>query len=406
MMAVAFSACRNDVDAALEHLRHAVALNPENRSLARQDPDLDALRDRAGRFKRRRSRRPASTAISRRTIGGSRRSRRPELDGTPRTLSGQGSVGVSMSDRPCRRPRRRQRHAHEVRAAQGAAPRRRACRSSITCCARRSRCSPRRPWWSLAIRPTVSGPRLGKRPGLRLCIAGAAARHRPRAAAGGAASSRDARGTLLLLSGDVPLLRRDDAAARWSSAHVATRRGGDGADGASSTDPTGYGRIVREGRRDRGDRRGQGRDAGRARDRRNQQRHLRVRPGAAVRRARGRSGRPTRRGSTTCPTSCGSTARRGLVVETVTLDDPREILGVNSRKELADVAAILRSTQERRADGGRRDDRRSGHGLDRPDVDDRAPTPSSIPTCTSKGRTRIGVGLRDSRRRPHRRLDG
>jgi tetratricopeptide (TPR) repeat protein len=44
MMAVV-SARRNDVAAALEHLRRAVSLNPENRSLARQDPDLDALRD-------------------------------------------------------------------------------------------------------------------------------------------------------------------------------------------------------------------------------------------------------------------------------------------------------------------------------------------------------------------------
>jgi Tfp pilus assembly protein PilF len=36
---------RQDPDAALEHLRQAVALNPENRSLARQDPDLESLRD-------------------------------------------------------------------------------------------------------------------------------------------------------------------------------------------------------------------------------------------------------------------------------------------------------------------------------------------------------------------------
>jgi tetratricopeptide (TPR) repeat protein len=47
MMAVA-SARRNDSAAALEHLRHAVSLNPENRSLARQDPDLEALRDEPG----------------------------------------------------------------------------------------------------------------------------------------------------------------------------------------------------------------------------------------------------------------------------------------------------------------------------------------------------------------------
>jgi bifunctional UDP-N-acetylglucosamine pyrophosphorylase/glucosamine-1-phosphate N-acetyltransferase len=32
---------------------------------------------------------------------------------------------------------------------------------------------------------------------------------------------------------------------------------------------------------------------------------------------------------------------RGIAVETLTIDDPREITGVNSRKELADVAAIL-----------------------------------------------------------------
>jgi len=47
MMAVV-SARRNDPAAALEHLRQAVSLNPENRSLARQDPDLDVLRDEPG----------------------------------------------------------------------------------------------------------------------------------------------------------------------------------------------------------------------------------------------------------------------------------------------------------------------------------------------------------------------
>src|SRR5258708_38842111 len=36
---------------------------------------------------------------------------------------------------------------------------------------------------------------------------------------------------------------------------------------------------------------------------------------------------------------------QGLAVETVSLDDPREILGVNSRRELADVTAILRSVR-------------------------------------------------------------
>jgi bifunctional UDP-N-acetylglucosamine pyrophosphorylase/glucosamine-1-phosphate N-acetyltransferase len=36
---------------------------------------------------------------------------------------------------------------------------------------------------------------------------------------------------------------------------------------------------------------------------------------------------------------------RGLAVETVSLEDPREILGVNSRRELADVTAILNATR-------------------------------------------------------------
>jgi tetratricopeptide (TPR) repeat protein len=47
MMAVA-STRRNDAARALDHLRQAVSLNPENRSLARQDPDLDPLRDAPG----------------------------------------------------------------------------------------------------------------------------------------------------------------------------------------------------------------------------------------------------------------------------------------------------------------------------------------------------------------------
>jgi len=44
IMAVALG-MRNRADEALEHLRQAIALNPDNRSLARQDPDLDPVRD-------------------------------------------------------------------------------------------------------------------------------------------------------------------------------------------------------------------------------------------------------------------------------------------------------------------------------------------------------------------------
>ena len=47
MMAVA-NAQRREVGAAIDHLRRAIALNGENRSRARQDADLDSLRDEAG----------------------------------------------------------------------------------------------------------------------------------------------------------------------------------------------------------------------------------------------------------------------------------------------------------------------------------------------------------------------
>ena len=44
IMAVALG-MRNRVEEALEHLQQAIALNPDNRSLAKQDPDLDSIRD-------------------------------------------------------------------------------------------------------------------------------------------------------------------------------------------------------------------------------------------------------------------------------------------------------------------------------------------------------------------------
>jgi tetratricopeptide (TPR) repeat protein len=44
IMAVALG-MRQRAGDAIDHLRQAIALNPENRALARQDPDLEALRD-------------------------------------------------------------------------------------------------------------------------------------------------------------------------------------------------------------------------------------------------------------------------------------------------------------------------------------------------------------------------
>lgn len=63
MMAVV-STRRGDAAAALDHLRRAVALNPENRSIARQDPELDTLRD-APAFKAALDTPPAEGAMAR-----------------------------------------------------------------------------------------------------------------------------------------------------------------------------------------------------------------------------------------------------------------------------------------------------------------------------------------------------
>ena len=89
--------------------------------------------------------------------------------------------------------------------------------------------------------------------------------------------------------------RRRRTKTRGAAATVLTarrRRRRTATGGSSATD----GRIAAH-------RRAQGRVAGRARDPRDQQRHLRVRPGAAVRGARARSAPRTRRASTTCRTS-------------------------------------------------------------------------------------------------------
>ncbi len=95
---------------------------------------------------------------------------------------------------------------------------------------------------------------------------------------------------------------------------------------------------------------------------------------------------------------------QGLTVEALTLDDPREILGVNSRKELADVAATLRDRKNEELMaagvtildpgddlGSARRCRRPGHGA----ASERAP----------RGPDARRRGLRDSFRRAHRGLD-
>jgi bifunctional UDP-N-acetylglucosamine pyrophosphorylase/glucosamine-1-phosphate N-acetyltransferase len=153
---------------------------------------------------------------------------------------------------------------------------------------------------------------------------------------------KGASGTLVLLSGDVPLLRAESLAAlvrtheeRRAAATVLT---------AIVPAPAGYGRIVREGGRiarivEHKDASPEEREIGE------------INSGvyafdlgplfAALREI----GSSNSQGEYYLPDLVRIYRDRGLTVETVMLEDSREILGVNSRKELAEVAAILRANK-------------------------------------------------------------
>ena len=151
-----------------------------------------------------------------------------------------------------------------------------------------------------------------------------------------------ATGTVVLLSGDVPLLQAGTLQ-RLVDHHVGA--------GAAATvltaiveDPSGYGRIERHD------------DAIAAivehRDATPEQRAIReINSGiyafeiAPLFDALRRIGSANAQGEYYLPDLVRIYRDRGLRVETVTLDDPVEILGVNSRKELAQVAQALRAAR-------------------------------------------------------------
>jgi bifunctional UDP-N-acetylglucosamine pyrophosphorylase/glucosamine-1-phosphate N-acetyltransferase len=149
---------------------------------------------------------------------------------------------------------------------------------------------------------------------------------------------RDARGTAVLLSGDVPLLRFETLAAmvgaheqKGASATVLT---------AKVDAPDGYGRIVRD--------RGLITAIVEHKDATPAQREIReINSGiyafdlAGLFDALRAIGSANVQGEYYLPDLVKIYRARGLGVETATVDDPREILGVNSRKELAELAAIL-----------------------------------------------------------------
>jgi bifunctional UDP-N-acetylglucosamine pyrophosphorylase / glucosamine-1-phosphate N-acetyltransferase len=198
-----------------------------------------------------------------------------------------------------------------------------------------------------------------------------------------------ASGTVVLLSGDVPLLRPgtlrslvERHQASGAAATVLT---------ATVPAPDGYGRIVRD-------------ESGRI------ARIVEHRDATAAERAIGEInsgiyafdlaplfdalraiGSANAQGEYYLPDLVTIYRSRGLVVETLTLEDPREILGVNSRKELAEVATILRAakTDDLMAAGVTIVDPASAF-ID-PDVTVGADT-IIRPGVYLEGRTRIGAG--------------
>jgi bifunctional UDP-N-acetylglucosamine pyrophosphorylase/glucosamine-1-phosphate N-acetyltransferase len=147
-----------------------------------------------------------------------------------------------------------------------------------------------------------------------------------------------ASGTLILLSGDVPLLRPATVAtlldvhrARSAAATVLTAR---------VQPPDGYGRILRKD--------GQIAAIVEHKDASPDERRIdEINSGiyafdlAPLFGALESVGSANAQGEYYLPDLVRIYRERGLTVETLTVDDSREILGVNSRKELAEVAAIM-----------------------------------------------------------------
>ncbi len=150
-------------------------------------------------------------------------------------------------------------------------------------------------------------------------------------------------GTVVLLSGDVPLLRPDTLKALVKTHH--DRKAAATVVTAVVDDPHGYGRIIRD-------------DSGgicaivEHKDATAEQRRVaEINSGiyafdlADLFGALRQIGAGNAQGEYYLPDLVTIYRGRGRVVETVVAQDPREILGVNSRRELADVSAILKTTR-------------------------------------------------------------
>ena len=176
---------------------------------------------------------------------------------------------------PHRHPRGRQGHADEVRAAQGAAPRRRPAADRARARDAADACRPAPIRSSSGIRPSASKRRSRRHPASHLwsrshSLAPAHALLTTEPALAGAT------GTLVLLSGDVPLLSPKHPAEIWSDHHDATGRPPPSSPRSSTIRTATAGSSETASRLHVSSRR---RDAtpGRTRDPRDQLRHLRVR---------------------------------------------------------------------------------------------------------------------------------
>ncbi len=226
---------------------------------------------------------------------------------------------------------------------------------------------------------------LSKRPGLRFAL------QEPQIGTGHALLQAEphlkgATGTVVLLSGDVPLLQADTLErlvhrheSAGAAATVLTAR---------VSGPHEYGRIVRE----------DGRIAAivEHKDATPAQRDIdEINSGiyafalAPLFDALRSIGSANAQGEYYLPDLVGIYRSQGKIVETVMLDDPRQILGVNSRRELADVSAILKAAKNDALMAGGVSIVDPATAYIGPDVEV-GPDTTIHPNVYLEGRTRIG----------------
>ena len=206
--------------------------------------------------------------------------------------------------------------------------------------------------------------------------------------------ARDVAGTVVVLNGDVPLLRAETLQRAGRGARGGRRRGAPCSPPRWPTRP-GWAAscATRHGAVD-AHRRGARRHRRAARDPRDQRRRLRLRRGAAARGAGQARPPTTTRARSTSPTcsACSSTPARRCGAHVAA--DPTEMLGCNDRVQLAALRALLRDRVNLALDARRRHHRRPGDDLDRRDGDARAATRCIEPNTQLRGATTVGDGRR------------